>query len=55
MSKGLVDDAGKLAWRSEEQLKNDFGVELLLGTVSSMGWMCIDSSPLPRSSPPVTQ
>jgi len=27
MSKGLVDDAGKLAWRSAQQLKDDFGVD----------------------------
>lgn len=27
MSKGLVDDAGKLAWRTSQELKDDFGVD----------------------------
>jgi NAD(P)H-nitrite reductase large subunit len=32
LSKALITDAGKLAWRSEEELKGDFKVNLQLGT-----------------------
>ncbi|KAK4688003.1 apoptosis-inducing factor 3, partial [Tremellales sp. Uapishka_1] len=32
MSKGLVDDAEKLQWRTPSELKDDFGVEFLSGT-----------------------
>ncbi|WOO85261.1 Apoptosis-inducing factor 1 [Vanrija pseudolonga] len=32
LSKGLVDDATKVEWRTPEVLTNDFGVELQLGT-----------------------
>lgn len=32
MSKGLVDDATKVQWRTPEELKNEFGVDLRLGT-----------------------
>lgn len=34
MSKGLVDDEGKLQWRSPEVLKNDFKVDFKSATVS---------------------
>jgi NADPH-dependent 2,4-dienoyl-CoA reductase/sulfur reductase-like enzyme len=32
LSKALITDAAKLAWRSEGELKNDFKVDLQLGT-----------------------
>ena len=36
MSKALLDDVDKLQWRSPAELKDDFGVSFMPGTVSPL-------------------